>query len=793
MLNKHYRTLELHKILEMLANECASDDCRKMALELEPQTDFDEVQDALTRTFDAYGLSLRFGSPTFYRIVNPSDALHRAKAGAVLMGREFLDIADVLRQIRSLCQWNRQCENAPTSISYLFAQLTPYTALEKRISEVFVSEDQLADDASPALLSIRRKIANAGLRIREQLDRMIRSTSMQKILQEQLVTIRDGRYVVPVKSEHRGEVQGLIHDTSSSGSTVFIEPMGVVQANNEIRVLKSQEAIEIENILGQLSEECAQQADAIIANYQTVLTLNLYFAKASLASRMKASCPRLTHDRNLMLKNARHPLIPAQEVVPVDIAIGKDYSTLVITGPNTGGKTVSLKTAGLLVAMTMCGLMIPVSEPSEVSVFDQILVDIGDEQSIEQSLSTFSAHMTNIISILEHVDGYSLVLLDELGSGTDPVEGAALAVSILERLHKYGARTFATTHYQEIKTYALTTPGVENACCEFDVVSLKPTYRLLIGIPGKSNAFAISSRLGLDDEIIEHAKSLIDSEQRRFEDVVAALEQSRLEYDRLKDEIEVERREARNYRLSLEAQLSELEQERVTQLERAKGEATRIIESVRAQSEAILDELNEIRRQKESENFSQMVSGAKSRTRNRLDRLYDSASPVRKGSAGQEEYRLPRPLKKGDTVLVTDIDKKATLLTDPDDNGNVLVQAGIIKTRVPVSGLRLLEEEKVKLNGGRTVKSVRSKLDREAKMDLDIRGQTAEEGILELDRFIDNALLTGIGTITVIHGKGTGALRNAIRQHLRGHKNVRSFRPGVYGEGEDGVTIAELK
>ena len=618
-------------------------------------------------------------------------------------------------------------------------------------------------------------------------------------MQEALVTQRDGRFVVPVKSEYRSEIKGLVHDTSSSGATLFIEPMAVVEANNEIRVLQAKEKQEVDRIIMELSVKVGEFAESIIYSYRSLVEIDLYFAKASLAYKMKATVPNILQTGEIDLKRARHPLIDPEKVVPIDVNLGKDFNTLVITGPNTGGKTVTLKTMGLLTLMAMCGLMLPVAENSSISVYKKVLVDIGDEQSIEQSLSTFSAHMTNIVSIIEEADSDSLVLIDELGSGTDPVEGAALAISIMERLAMYGAKVGATTHYAEIKEYALQTPGVCNASCEFDVETLKPTYRLLIGIPGKSNAFAISQRLGLPEEIIEAAKRNISAEKTRFEDVLSQLDQTRQELEKEKEEVDRLRAEQLESKRNLEQFKQKTYKQMDRELQNAQEKANRIVSSVKAESEKLLQELDDIRRQKESEEFSRLVQGAKSSYRSNINRLEDTANPVI--GRVKEEYTPPRPFKKGDLVLITQLNEEGVLLSDPDNAGNVQVQAGIIKTKVPVSDLRLVDKKRrrqlnrmeKKSNGGGVTRTLTDKSQRSASSEIDLRGQTIEEGIMMVDQYIDSCLLMGIKTITIIHGKGTGALRNAIQQHLKNHKAVRSFRLGVYGEGENGVTIAELK
>ena len=796
---RYFHTLELDKVLAKLADQANCDDSKRMALSLTPSDDFSTVQLLMKKTSDAYMLSARYTSPSLHKLKNCEMALRKAEKGSNLSLRELMDVSSVLHNIRSVKDWRKRCEGESTSLDPLFEVLTPNRELENTIDNAVLSEEELADSASAELASLRRKINQAKLRVRERLDQLIKSPTQSKYLQEALVTQRDGRFVVPVKSEYRSEIKGLVHDTSSSGATLFIEPMAVVEANNEIRVLQAKEKQEVDRIIMELSVKVGEFAESIIYSYRSLVEIDLYFAKASLAYKMKATVPNILQTGEIDLKRARHPLIDPEKVVPIDVNLGKDFNTLVITGPNTGGKTVTLKTLGLLTLMAMCGLMLPVAENSSISVYKKVLVDIGDEQSIEQSLSTFSAHMTNIVSIIEEADSDSLVLIDELGSGTDPVEGAALAISIMERLAVYGAKVGATTHYAEIKEYALQTPGVCNASCEFDVETLKPTYRLLIGIPGKSNAFAISQRLGLPEEIIEAAKRNISAEKTRFEDVLSQLDQTRQELEKEKEEVDRLRAEQLESKRNLEQFKQKTYKQMDRELQNAQEKANRIVSSVKAESEKLLQELDDIRRQKESEEFSKLVQGAKSSYRSNINRLEDTANPVI--GRVKEEYTPPRPFKKGDLVLITQLNEEGVLLSDPDNAGNVQVQAGIIKTKVPVSDLRLVDKKRrrqlnrmeKKSNGGGVTRTLTDKSQRSASSEIDLRGQTIEEGIMMVDQYIDSCLLMGIKTITIIHGKGTGALRNAIQQHLKNHKAVRSFRLGVYGEGENGVTIAELK
>ncbi len=782
-MNRHFKTLELDKILHMLSEETSIDEAGELALCVEPQYDLDKVERLLTQTEDAHILIGRFGAPSFGGISNVTNALRRAEAGGCLNTSELLSIARALRVIKGVRDWHAHCAGVSTSLDGYFRALYTNPNLSDRITACIIGADEISDGASRELADIRRKMRIAASKAREVLDKIIHSSTYQKYLQEAIITQRDGRYVVPVKQEFRSQVAGLVHDTSSSGSTVFIEPMGVVNANNDIRVLKGEEEKEIERILFELSGLCAGCATDIIESYKTLVQLNLVFAKAHLAYKMKAVRPVMNDSGVIELKAARHPLIPKDKVVPTDIRLGDEFDTLVITGPNTGGKTVCLKTLGLLTLMAMCGMMVPASDNSRLSVFRRVLVDIGDEQSIEQSLSTFSAHITNIIGILKLCNRSTLAVIDELGAGTDPVEGAALAVAILEKLRERGAKIAATTHYSELKEFALKTEGVENGCCEFDVTTLRPTYKLLIGVPGKSNAFAISKRLGMEDDVIERAKLLTSSESRQFENVVESLEVSRKE---LADELERAREAtlaAQQKQAQAEKELERAKAESKREVEMAKHKAQELAAKTRAQAYAIIDELEQAKKNQryEAEQKAKFKTGMKA--------LEETADPIKESEQG--DYKLPRPLQVGDNVLIFDIDKKAVVLEKPEKD-SVLVQAGIIKTRVKLNNLRLLEAEKVTVPKRRE-RTVTKDVKSLAKTEIDVRGQTAEEAIMSVDSALDSCMLSNIHMLTIIHGKGTGVLRSRIQQYLRHHKAVKSFRLGTFGEGESGVTIVELK
>lgn len=793
-MDKYCKAIELDKVLLRLSQLCCCADSRTLALAIEPEHELRQVRELMRHTVDANTLTNRYGTPSIGAIENCGAALKRASIGARLSPRELLDVARVLRAIETIERWRDQLEGAAASLEYLLDSVIALPTLQKNISAAIVSEDEIADRASPELADIRRKIRQAGSKAREVLEKMVRSATYQKFLQENIITQRDGRFVVPVKIEYRNEVKGLVHDTSASGSTVFVEPMGVVEANNDIRILQSKEQVEIDRILQELSAQVGGCAASIEGSYEAMVELDLYFAKSRLADEMKASVPIFNEKGCVELKRARHPLIHKEKVVPIDLLLGGVFDTLVVTGPNTGGKTVAIKTLGLLTMMAQCGLMLPVADGSTLPVFEKLLVDIGDEQSIEQSLSTFSAHMTNIIRILKEANPRSLVLLDELGAGTDPVEGAALAVAVIEQLREQGAKIVATTHYAEIKMYALNTEGVENACCEFDVATLRPTYRLLTGVPGRSNAFAISERLGLPTQIIENAKSHISNENTRFEDVVSQLEETRQELERERETARAERVQAQRSGKEADALRRSMETERERELERARVQARGVVEQVNAQAQSLLDELDQLRREKESADFGARMAQTKVAFKANMRKLHELADPVTKKT--NENYQPERPLKRGDTVRLISLNKEGVLLCAPDGQGNVTVQAGIIKTKVHQSEVRLVDmkNRRVTMNHtGVSTRNVTSKASRQIKTEVDLRGMTTDEAIMEMERYIDGCVLSGVTTVTIIHGKGTGALRAAVQQRLKQHRNVKNFRLGVYGEGESGVTVVELK
>ena len=789
---RYLKTLELDKILELLSSEATMEDSSKEALEIVPETDFEKVRVLLKNTEDAYIFMAKYSAPNFAGAKNVSNSLRRAQSSAVLSITELIRIAETLRAVRVIKEWRDNClsmEN--TSLEDYFLSLIPNKYLEDKINFAIKNEEELNDNASPALYDIRRKIIGKEAKLRENLEKIIKGPTA-KYLQEAIITQRDGRFVVPVKAENKGQVSGIVHDTSSTGSTIFVEPMTVVETNNEIRVLKLKEREEIDRILAELSAEAGSFCDSIIPSYNALAKLNLIFAKARLAYKMRAVVPEINKDGITYLKNARHPLINYKTVVPITVELGKEYNTLVITGPNTGGKTVTLKTIGLLTLMTMCGLMVPCDDGSRVAVYGSVFADIGDEQSIEQSLSTFSSHMVNIISILKQADDDSLVLFDELCAGTDPIEGAALAKSILMRLAAYGSRVAATTHYPELKSYAIDADGVENASCEFDVSTLKPTYRLIVGMPGRSNAFAISGKLGLDGDIIETAKQQVKEEDLRFERVVASLEKARRQAEKERDIARKLRAEMAEAKKKSDMREHELQVKTDKLMEQTREKANAIIESARYKSSVLLNELEEMKKTMNAENSAKMAEKARSSFKNTLKELEDEANPVMSRKASGEAVTS---LSKGDIVLIADINRDATVIDVKPDKKQAYVMSGSIKMWADFENLRLKSKNAptTEVKKTRNVSGLTSRKDRVTSGEIDLRGQASDEAILELDNYIDNAILSGLETIRIIHGKGTGVLRKNIQAHLRHHKSIESFRLGTFGEGENGVTIATLK
>ena len=790
-MNKNHKTLELDLILEKLAAECSCDDAKDLARGLKPAGDMAEVEMLLQQTEDAFSLLARFGGPSFSGLKNVNNSLHRAAAGGSLNPKELLDIAYCLRALRTLDEWRNHSSGVKTSLDFFFEGITSNKYLETKILSCIVSEEEIADKASDTLFDIRKKIRSKENSIREKLDSLIHSSHYQQFLQEAIITQRNGRFVVPVKAECRGNVPGLVHDTSSTGATVFIEPASVVDANNDIKVLQGKERDEIMRILYELSAELGDFAESIKHSYESAIRLNLIFAKAHLAYKMKATKPILNNEGIICLKKARHPLIDPKKVVATDIALGDEYDTLVITGPNTGGKTVSLKTLGLLTLMTMCGLLIPVADRSRVSVFNNILVDIGDEQSIAQSLSTFSSHMVNIIDIMKKADDKSLILIDELGAGTDPVEGAALAVSIIEALREKGAIIAATTHYAELKAYALDTPGVTNGCCEFDIETLCPTYKLLIGVPGRSNAFAILKHLGMTQDVIDNAKAIVGSDNRDFEAVLEKLEASRhaLEEERKIAEEMTER--ARKIEEKAQSEMDKIETLKARELDKAKREAQKLIDAAERKSSQFLLELDKLKKEQTSSNATEIARKTRRAVKAQMGEMDDLVNPNELADNWDYDYKLPRNPVPGDRIVIKGIGEGEVL---EFKNNNVFVKSGLLKTRVKLSDIMILDKPKKKpVKTQHNVYRTSSRADADVKTEIDMRGETVDEALSELGLFIDRCVLNNIEEIRIIHGKGTGALRSAVTDYLKTHPNVSEYRLGRYGEGENGVTIAKLK
>lgn len=790
-MNKNHKTLELDLILEKLAAECSCDDTKDLARGLKPAGDMAEVEMLLQQTEDAFSLLARFGGPSFSGLKNVNNSLHRAAAGGSLNPKELLDIAYCLRALRTLDEWRNHSSGVKTSLDFFFEGITSNKYLETKILSCIVSEEEIADKASDTLFDIRKKIRSKENSIREKLDSLIHSSHYQQFLQEAIITQRNGRFVVPVKAECRGNVPGLVHDTSSTGATVFIEPASVVDANNDIKVLQGKERDEIMRILYELSAESGDFAESIKHSYESAIRLNLIFAKAHLAYKMKATKPILNNEGIICLKKARHPLIDPKKVVATDIALGDEYDTLVITGPNTGGKTVSLKTLGLLTLMTMCGLLIPVADRSRVSVFNNILVDIGDEQSIAQSLSTFSSHMVNIIDIMKKADDKSLILIDELGAGTDPVEGAALAVSIIEALREKGAIIAATTHYAELKAYALDTPGVTNGCCEFDIETLRPTYKLLIGVPGRSNAFAILKHLGMTQDVIDNAKAIVGSDNRDFEAVLEKLEASRhaLEEERKVAEEMTER--ARKIEEKAQSEMDKIETLKARELDKAKREAQKLIDAAERKSSQFLLELDKLKKEQTSSNATEIARKTRRAVKAQMGEMDDLINPNELADNWDYDYKLPRNPVPGDRIVIKGIGEGEVL---EFKNNNVFVKSGLLKTRVKLSDIMILDKPKKKpVKTQHNVYRTSSRADADVKTEIDMRGETVDEALSELGLFIDRCVLNNIEEIRIIHGKGTGALRSAVTDYLKTHPNVSEYRLGRYGEGENGVTIAKLK
>ncbi len=788
LFEKSQQTLELPAVLEMLSAQAVSEPAKEACRQVKPGTAREEIVRLLAETTAAKDLMVYKASPSLAGLRDVRGALARADMGGVLNTRELLNIAGVLASARAVRSYGMSAEKE-SCLDQFFRTLQSNKFLEDKIMASIPAEDEIADAASSELASIRRHMRAASAKIRDVLNKIITSPTYAKVLQDPIITMRSDRYVVPVKAEHKGALGGLVHDVSSSGQTLFVEPMQVVQANNEIRELQAKEKKEIERILMELSADAANFESDIVCDFDCMARLDLIFAKAQLSYRLRGEEPILSHDGRLQLKKARHPLLNQGSAVPIDIALGGDFDTLVITGPNTGGKTVSLKTLGLLSVMTACGLHIPAESGSALPLFRKVLADIGDEQSIEQSLSTFSSHMRNIVGMLEEAEEGTLMLFDELGAGTDPSEGAALAISIIEYARKQGACIAATTHYAELKVYATTAPGVMNASCEFDVETLRPTYRLLMGIPGKSNAFEISRRLGLPEEIIQDAGGRMDSEQAEFEQVLALLQTERKKLEQAQEETESLRMQARADADSAAQLRAKAEEERNKAGVNARREADRLLREARRVSEETFEELNELRKAAVKAENVQQVNEAKVQLVRRLNEAQDQLG------TGQEEEEdntpLARPLKPGDTVILKKLGTPATVLTVGAD-GALTLQAGILRVTAKTEEVKLAESASP--DKKKFLRETESKLrNLSVSPEVDLRGLTGEEALLMLERYLDSARMAKLNTVRIIHGKGTGALRKTVQDYLRRSGDVRSFRIGRYGEGEDGVTIAEIK
>ena len=790
MNSKVLRVLEYNKIIERLTDKATSEQGRKLTAALEPMTDLEAIKKAQTETADALGYLLRKGSTSFGGNKNLGMCIRSLEIGSTLSIAELLWIAAFLENVNRIKSYGRkEREDTPAdSLDEYFESLEPLTPLSNEIRRCILSEEEIADDASPALKKIRRSMTIANDRIHSQLASMI-SGSCRTYLQDAVVTMRNNRYCIPVKSEYKGQVQGMVHDQSSTGSTFFIEPAAVVNLNNELRELEIKEQEEIAVILADLSAQAGAYTELLTGNQKAMTALDFIFAKAALALEQNATMPVFNTEHQIRIRQGRHPLLDKKKVVPIDIQLGIDFDLLVITGPNTGGKTVSLKTVGLLTLMGQAGLHIPALDRSELSIFEEVYADIGDEQSIEQSLSTFSSHMTNIVSILQQADGNSLCLFDELGAGTDPTEGAALAISVLDHLHGRGIRTMATTHYSELKVYALSTPFVENASCEFSVETLRPTYRLLIGIPGKSNAFAISSKLGLPDHIIEDAKRHITEDKESFEDLLANLENSRVTIEKERLEIAGYKEEVKALKQKLEAKQEKIDQAKEKILRQANEEAREILQNAKE----LADETIRVF-QKAGAGIS-IKDLEKSRQKVR-DKITEKNEKLKvKNDMPTHKVLKPTQIKPGDSVKVVSMGLKGTVSSLPDKNGNLFVQCGIIRSKVSLNDLVLIEEETI--NTGKMQRSSSGKLKMSKSYsistEINLLGRTVDEALSELDKYLDDAYLAHLPSVRVVHGKGTGALRSAVHNYLRKNRVVKNYRLGEYGEGDAGVTIVEYK
>ena len=794
--NKAYKTLEFDKILDKLSGYTQSETTKNKIKELTPFAELSDAKQAQRETTEAVITMLKLGAPPVSLGVNsPAAAVKRTEMGGTLSAKELIEICKLLYVARRMKSYLGETHTECEILKDIQEQIITAKSVEDKINSCIISETEIADDASSELAAIRRKIRSLNGRTKEILDNMVRSAHYKKFLQDPIVTMRSDRYVIPVKSEYKGEVNGIVHDTSSTGATLFIEPMSVVQNNNEIRDLKNREQIEIERILAELSAVVAENGHTLFVDYRCISDLDFMFCKGRLSLDMNGNEPELNANGEILLIKARHPLIDKEKVVANDIELGLNFDTLVVTGPNTGGKTVTLKTIGLFSLMAASGLHISAAEKSKVAVFSNIFADIGDEQSIEQSLSTFSSHMVNIVDILNSIDNNSLALFDELGAGTDPTEGAALAISVLEFLRARGVKTVATTHYSELKLFALSTDGVENASCEFNVSSLQPTYKLMIGVPGKSNAFAISRRLGLDERVIERANEILSDEDVKFEDVITDLEQSRAKAQKDADDNQRMKNEIKELREQLEKDRIKLKENKSRILDEARREAKILIMDAKEEANSIIRELEKMRQQ--GVNAMGDLTQKTGKMRESLKKKEDSIDKAMQKAAKPKKTYVepPKDLKPGTAVKIVDMNQEATVLSVPDKKGNVKVQAGIIKMDVHITNLRKVENTDSKQLAEKYVKSTRAfeSKTKNVSTEIDVRGQMLDEAWDNVLKFLDDCYLAGMSPVSIIHGKGTGVLRKGIQERLRKYKYVKSYRNGRYGEGEDGVTICELK
>lgn len=792
MNQKALSSLEYPKIIERLTEKASSPMGKELCRKLQPSTDINKIRLMQTQTKDALTRLFQKGSVSFGSVKDIRGSLNRLEIGSSLGIMEILSVCALLENTSRVKAYSRgdRSDLPSDSLDSMFEQLAPLTPLSSEIRRCILSEDEISDDASPALRQVRRNMKVTNDRIHTQLSGLVNGNA-RTYLQDSVITMRNGRYCIPVKAEYKGQVPGMIHDQSSTGSTLFIEPMAVVKLNNDMRELELQEQKEIEIILAGLSEQIAEEREAIALNLELMVQLDFIFARAGLAMDMNGSEPVFNEEGRVLLKKARHPLIPKKKVVPIDIRLGDDFDLLIITGPNTGGKTVSLKTVGLLTLMGQAGLHIPALDRSELALFHEIYADIGDEQSIEQSLSTFSSHMTNIVSFLEKADSRSLVLFDELGAGTDPTEGAALAISILSYLHDKGIRTMATTHYSELKVYALSTPGVENACCEFSVETLRPTYRLLIGIPGKSNAFAISSKLGLSDQIIERAKEQISEQDESFEDVLSSLEENRVTIENERLEIARYKEEIKTLKAQLESRQEKLDAQRDRILRQANEEAHKVLEEAKEYADQTMKLFHKFQK-------NNVDTSAVERERQELRKRMNKAE---KNMSDRQETKKPKKqltakdIRPGDSVKVLSMNLKGTVGSRPDSKGFLFVQMGIIRSKVHLSDLELVDEPVITTPSLQKTGAGKIRMSKSASVSTEINllGRTVDEAIAELDKYLDDAYIAHLKSVRIVHGKGTGALRKGIHDYLRRQKHVSSFRLGEFGEGDAGVTIVDFK